>query len=168
MVTKLPAGDADIDLGLGNEEIRLHPILSNEEVLAARARARKKVEAERKLAAIEALEVQETERLRLEEGLTTGVGVLDEIVNVTIDLPPFAPDIKVNFHQTFVHGYTYPVPRHQADTLREQMARAWRHEDEVKGRSFREHYGLARHATISKVGDAVQAPEVVYRPPAAH
>lgn len=152
----------EIDLGLDDEEIRLHSVLSNAEVLAARAKARKKVEAERKAKMLEAIEEEETKRLRREEGLTTGVGSKDEIVNVTIDLAPFSPRITVNFDH-YEHGHTYPVPRHVADTLAEQMARTWQHEDEVKGRSLREHYGTARNAKISGVTGAVsQSPQVRY------
>ncbi len=156
--------DEDIDLGLDDEEpVRLHPILSNEEVLAAKASARSKVQAERRKAAMAAVEEEETRRLRREEGLTTGVGAKDDIVNITIDLPPFAPDLKVNFDQIFTHGVTYPVPRHQADTLAEMMSRAWLHEDEVKGRSKAEHYGIARHAKMSGVtGASSEHRQVVY------
>lgn len=158
------ADQKDDDLGFDDDEPeeRLHPILTNEEVLAARASARKKVEAERKKVASQAVENAETARLKVEEGLTTGHGPRDEMVSLVVDLPAFAPSMVVNM-VPYWHGHTYTVPRHVADSLREQMNRAWQHEDEVHGRSLSEHYGIARQTKLNRVTGAVsEAPKVVY------
>lgn len=139
------------------EEPRLHPLLTNAEVEAAKAKARSRVEAERKAAAIEALEQQETERLRIEEGLTTGIGAMDEIVSVTIDLPPYADKISVNgpLGSHYYHGKTYDVPRHVAASLAEMMGRMWRHEDQVEGRDLRQTYARKRDTSINARTGAV-------------
>lgn len=159
----------DDDLGFDDEleaaptDERLHPILTNEEVAKAKASARDKVQAEQRKAALKQVEAEETVRLRREEGLTTGIGVKDEIVSLTIDLPPFAACLRVDFDREFHHGHTYQVPRHVADSLREMMDREWKHEDEVKGRSLSEHYGAARNVKLNGVtGAKTEAPKVVY------
>ncbi len=93
----------------------------------------KKEDARRKLLA------SETQRLRNEEGLTTGNGNLDEIVNITIDLPLFAPHVCINSH-AYWHAQTYSVPRHVADTLRSQMFNSWKHQSEIDGKSKNAFY----------------------------
>ena len=140
------------------EEARLHPLLSNEEVLAARAKARKKVEVERRRAAIEQMEAQEVERLRREEGLTTGINEKDEIVSVTIDLPPYTPHIMINgpLGHIYWHGQTYQVPRHVGDSLMDMQQRAWISEDQVEGRSLAQQYARKRGTTIDGKTGAVQ------------
>lgn len=145
------------------EEIRLHPVLSNQQVLEARAKARAKIEKERISAAMKDVEEQETRRLRREEGLTarTGVSSADEIVSITLDLAPFQPNIKLGDlieGQTYWHGYTYEVPRHIADTIREQMARGWKHQDEIDGKTLKEHLQNRRETNISPLTGVKNAP----------
>lgn len=142
-------------------EERLHPILSNTEVRAAQAKARSKIDAERKAAAAADIEERETERLRLEEGLTTGISERDEIVNVTIDLPLYSDKILVNGPRGVVywHGHTYPVPRHVADSLNENMSRAWRHDDQTEGKSLTQSYQRKRNTAINaRSGATTNAP----------
>lgn len=153
-------GDSLFDDDEGPAE-RLHPILSDEEVLAARAKARDKIDAERKKAAAKAVEDEETQRLRVQEGLTTGIGLKDEIVGITIDLPEYADKIVIN-SVPYHHRHTYQVPRHMADSIRETMDRAWKHEDEVKGNSLTSHYGAARQAHITATGAVQQNPKLVH------
>lgn len=120
-------------------EKRLHHILSNEEVLAARAKAREKLEAEQKAFAISDVEKQELARLRDEESMTVG-GADQDLVNVTIDLPEFADCLKTNM-RPFWHGQTYKVPRHVADDLRWRMQAAWQHQLlQIDGKKLRDTY----------------------------
>ena len=144
------------------EEVRLHPILSNEDVRAAQAKALKKVEDERRTAAMKAVEDLETERLRVEEGLTTGVREMDELVSVTIDLAPYAPSIVINNGtggNVYWQGRTYTVPRHVADSLAEMMSRSWKHEDQVDGKSIAQAYGRKRETVINaRTGAVSNAP----------
>lgn len=139
------------------DEVRLHPILSNDEFRAAQGKAKTRVEAERKLAAIAQVEEVETNRLRLEEGLTTGIELMDEIVDITIDLPPFTEKISVNglLGSHYYHGKTYAVARHIANSLNEMMHRAWRHEDQTEGRDIRQQYGRKRDTSINARSGAI-------------
>lgn len=139
------------------KEERLHPILSNAEVRAAQARAKDNVLAERKAAAMEDIERRETERLRIEEGLTTGSEQKDEIVNFTVDLPLYADKLLINgpLGKAYWHGHTYAVPRHIADTLAEMTFRAWRHEDQTEGRSIAQAYQRKRDTAINARSGAV-------------
>lgn len=118
-------------------EERLHPILSNEDFLRAQAAARTKIDKERRLTAMKAVEAEEAVRLRREEGLTTGLGAADEEVHILMDLPLWTPNITVNGFP-FWHARGYDVPRHLYDSLMEQMFRAWRHDDQIDGKSMRE------------------------------
>ena len=144
------------------DEVRLHPILSNEDVLAARAKAKKRVEDERRAAAMAELEKVEVERLRVEEGFTTGVREMDELVSVTIDLAPYTDKIVLNGGtggNLYHHGHTYQIPRHVADTLAEIMSRSWKHEDQVDGKSIAQSYGRKRETIIhARTGSVQNAP----------
>jgi hypothetical protein len=130
---------------------RQHPILTNAELKAAKEKARAKVEADRKRAAMKAVEDAETSRLREEEGLTTGDGVKDQIVMITLNLAQHSQNITVN-GRAYWHGQTYKVPRHVADSLREMQARGWRHQDEIDGKSLTQHYQAERTTSLRLVG----------------
>jgi hypothetical protein len=133
-------------------EDRLHPILSNAEVEAAKEKARKKIEADRRNEAMKAVEASEIERLKTEEGLVTGTSVNDEIVSVTIDLAEYADRITVN-NTVYYHGHTYQVPRHVANSLAETCARAGRHQElEIDGKSLSQHSFKKRDTVISPRG----------------
>lgn len=154
------ANDDFDELAGGGEEERLHPILSNEEFLAAKEKARKRIEAERKTAAMKAVEAQEVERLKLEDGFTSGSSDLDEIVDVTIDVPPWcaisgaATGIVVN-RQPYHHGHTYAVPRHVAHSLRENMFNAWKVDAQVDGKGMIEQYARKRNTVINARSGAI-------------
>jgi len=55
-----------------------------------------------------------------------------EYESVKIDLPPHAPDVRID-GRVFQHGLTYKVTAVQAASMREIMFRAWSHEEEVRG-----------------------------------
>lgn len=137
-------------------EDRLHPLLSNAEVLEIRAQARAQLEKERLVAAKKALLQEETERLRQEEGMVTG-GVGDEMVDITIILPIFSDRIVVN-QRAYFHSRTYRVPRHVANSLSETMWRGHRHQEEVEGHSMTQLYQNARGTVLSPVRGTVNAP----------
>jgi len=141
------------------EEARLHPLLSNEEFLAAQAKARTRLDAERKKAALKSVEETELERLREETGVVEN-GPLYEKVDITIDIPEFAPNLTVN-GEAYWPGHTYKVARHVANSLREMIARAWHHEDlEIKGKKMGEAYRRAHQTTISGRSGVSSAPGV--------
>ena len=138
---KKPTTADDLDDMLAKAEAaqseeRLHPILTNEQVLKARAKARETVDAQRVAAAMKEEERKETSRLAREEGLTTGIGYLEELVHIAIDLPRSAPCISVNGGtRAFWHGHGYDVPRHVANSLSESMYRCWAAEEQADGKS---------------------------------
>lgn len=138
-------------------EARLHPILSDEDFRAAQAKAKSAIEKERRTAAMASVVEQETQRLRVEEGLTTGIDEMDEIVNVTIDLPPYTDHLQINgvLGMSYWHGKTYDVPRHVANSINEQMHRCWRHEDQTEGRDIRQQYGRKRETSINARSGAI-------------
>lgn len=125
--------------------------LSAERLKEIRAKAAKIV-AEERLKALEKMELDKAlEEIRGKEGLRTGDPIEDEIVNLTIDLGVSAPDIKIN-GRAFVHGQTYPVPRHQARTLMEIMYRTALHEHHLTDKPLSEFYRKPRHTLLTRRG----------------
>jgi hypothetical protein len=119
----------------GDGEERLHPILSNEEFRAAQTAALKEITKQRKALARDS--VIEEEKARL---LSEGAAVItdeDRIVDVTIDLPAYTKDFKVNM-KPYENGRTYKVSVRVARTIYEQMWRCWRHDDQIDGKSLHE------------------------------
>lgn len=115
------------------------PMFSEKELAEIKAQARKEILADKKSAAKKDMLAAEKVRLQREEGLTTGNSHADEIVNVTIDLAPYAASILVN-GLPYHHGRTYPVPRHVAMSLQETMFNTWKHQGTIKGESLGEFY----------------------------
>ena len=75
---------------------------------------------------------------------------MEQIVQVTIDVAPFVPNIMIDGVQYF-HGYTYSVPHSLRLVLLEQMQRSWQHQDEIDGRSKTE---ATRRPTNRTIGPA--------------
>lgn len=142
------------------EEAPLHAFLSNDDVLAAKAKARTKLEAERRTKAMKRIEEEEMERLRLEEGLTTGDQVKDELISITMDLAQHSDKVTIN-GRPYWHGFTYDVPRHVADTLRESMSRGWQHQDEIDGKNRAQQYQTNRQFSLLQKGKAAPAQNTV-------
>ena len=142
-------------------EERLHPVLSNEEVLAARAKARSNIEAQRRKAATTDLIKAEEERLAREEGLVTGDGVKDEMVTVTLDLAEHSARIVLS-GTPYYHGHTYTVPRHVGDTLREIQSRGHNHQNDIEGKGLSERMRRP-HLTMlnAKTAAVTNAPQMV-------
>ncbi len=126
------------------------PILSAKEIEAIKAEAKTKLMAERKSAAKVELLARETKRLRDEEGMVTGLGHQDEIVGVTIDLPTYGASININ-SRPYWHGHTYNVPRHVAETLRDQMQNCWKHQNQIDAKDLASFYQTRRIADLDKV-----------------
>lgn len=135
----------------------LHAVLTNEEVLEARAAARKQLLAKQRKVAREALIADEMLRLEREEGMTTGSGVLDEMVTIVMDLADHSPCITVN-GEPFWHGHSYTRPRHVANSLREQMQRGWVHQHVLDGKSIAESYQRKRFTQLSPKSGVRNAP----------
>jgi len=127
------------------------PMFSAKELEAIKAQARKEILDDKKAAAKREMLATEKVRLQREEGLTTGNSHADEIVNVTIDLAPYAASILVN-GMPYHHGRTYPVPRHVASSLQETMFNTWKHQGTIKGESMSEFYAKQHVDNLYKVG----------------
>lgn len=139
----------DLDAAMAVEKSN-HPILSDIEVAAAKQEARDAIEKERKATATKALIASEKMRLQREEGLISGDPVKDERVNVTIDLPEFCADLTINL-MPYYHGQTYNVPRHVANSMKEQMQRAWMHQDEIDGKTQAQNLQSRREVKLTPV-----------------
>lgn len=135
----------------------LHAILTNKQVLAVRAQARKEMLADQVAAAKASLLDEEKQRLLVEEGVSTGSSALDEIVSITLDLADHTDKLVVNF-APYWHGITYTVPRHVANSLREQMWRGWQHQHILDGKGIAESYQRQRVSSISPKHGIKNAP----------
>lgn len=151
--------DIDAQLAAAAAAEGKHDILSPKEIADAKAKARATVEKARKESAIKLLIEEETVRLQREEGLISGDPVADELVKITIDLPEHAANLTIN-GTPFWHTFTYEVQRHVANSLREQMARAWAHQHEIDGKSLTQHYQMTRETVLSAVAGVRNAPQV--------
>jgi len=138
----------DIDEMFGEDE---SPLLSAKEIEEAKAKAAERVAAAMKKAAVDKIIADEENRLKRLAGAKTGIADMDEPVEVTVDLPEFCPDIRIN-GTIYNHGRTYTVPRHMANGLREIMQRARRHQDVLDGKSMEEMYRASRPVTLSPAG----------------
>lgn len=140
------------------EEVRLHPILSNAEYLAAQERAAKRVEEDARKEAVKHVEQEAYDRMRGKKGLRTGDPRKDELVSLTLDLPEFTDRITIN-HFAYMHGGTYTVPRHVADSLREIQSRAWDHDNEINGKGIADRARLPRNTLIGANGGVINGPQ---------
>lgn len=140
-------------------EVRLHPILSNEEYRKAQAAARVKVDAEKRKAAMKSVEELTVRQIQAEEGVFTGDAVQDEMVDITLELAPFADRLTIN-GMVYMHGGTYTVSRARANVLNEMVFNGWRHQEEIDGKSRTLAYQRARGTSISeKTGIVRNAPQ---------
>lgn len=126
------------------------PLLTEAEIQAIRAEARAEIMADKRGKLKQELKAQEKQRLRNEEGLTTGNSHQDEMVSISIDLAPYAPYVNIN-GQCYHHGRTYQVPRHVADTLRDQMFQTWKHQNQIDGKDAQQFYAAKHIAEMYSV-----------------
>lgn len=126
-------------------------ILSQEEIEAAKKVAAENVQKALRDAELKRIVAEEEARLRRLEGQRTGKADKDEMVDIFIDLAEFSDRVTINMVD-YYHGYTYPVPRHVADTLREIMQRTHRHQMEIDGKSHEEMYRRTAPVALSPTG----------------
>lgn len=124
-----------------------HPILSLDEQRAARDVARKQVMEEKRQQAMAALIQAEKEKLLGKEGLRTGDPVRDQEVTITLDLAEHSDRIVLN-GVTYMHGHTFKVPRHVADTLREIQARGHNHQNEIDGKGIADRFRRPHNTVV--------------------
>lgn len=146
-----PAEDENLDdfLSTGEDVAESpHPILSVEEVASAKKRARDVLDKERRAAAMKQVQEEETQRLRREEGLTSGITDEDKLVWMTIDLPEWCDRIPVN-GLAYFHGHSYQVPLHVYRSLSEQIQNSWRSNDLADGKSMLQTFQSRRDTKIN-------------------
>jgi hypothetical protein len=103
-------------------------IVKPERVEALRAKAAERVAKER-LAAAEAQLLEQFEREERQQG-----GLEEELVEIYIDLGPYATDIKID-GVVYFNGATKTVRASVADVIRDMMQATWRHQSIVDGKS---------------------------------
>lgn len=156
-----PRPVADLAAALDDaEEMRLHPILTNAEFKAAQAKAHKKIDAEKRAAAMKAVEEQTLEAVRGKAGLITGDAVKDELVDLYLDLYEGSDHVMLSGVR-YDHGRVHTVPRHVADTLREIASRGHNHQTELDGKNIAARQGRQGNTTINARTGAV-SPMVVH------
>ena len=123
------------------EGIDLTPesLFTPEEIAALEREADKRVRDALREAEKERIIAGRIEQRKREEGMRSGKPDLDEQVTITVDLPEYAACLRVNNVQYF-HGYSYTVPRHVANTMREMMQRAQQHQDIADGKDLAAQY----------------------------
>ncbi len=129
------------------------PLLSDAELDRIRQEARKKVEDE--LASLRKTEKKAAMATALDAEVLAQRRALgladhrDDIVEVLIDVAPFAKDITVD-GTVYLHGQWYKMDRRKADSVREIMARSWDSEDRAgnPNRRFRREAGAPMNTML--------------------
>lgn len=101
-------------------------VLSAEEKEQARKRARDDVAEARKKKATEDL------YLAFKKEEERAFDPTEEFEDFTVDLPPFAPMIKIN-NVGYFHGLTYEIPYSLARDMAYQQYCCWQHQNEIEG-----------------------------------
>lgn len=143
--------DNDALFGDGTEpetEQEAVSILTEKEIADAKRIARERVSKALKDAEVERIVREEMEALRREEGKRTGQADKDELVKVTIDCAEFADRLRIN-GQEYFHGYTYDVPRHVYDSMRDMMFRGHLHQNALDGKDLSTFYRTKQQPTLS-------------------
>jgi hypothetical protein len=150
------------DAVAAEDEPRLHPILTNAEVREAQEKAHKRVAADSKKEAMKAVEEAAYLKERGSPNLRTGDPVRDELVDIALDLAEHSDRITLN-GMSYMHGQTYTVPRHIADTLREIQSRGHDHQTDLDGKGLAERMRKPR-ATVfnAKSGAVINGPQAMH------
>lgn len=109
-------------------------ILDAEDVAEVYAEAEKALRAEqRKTARADLLKKAKAELQREAKEAELRAGPKGDMVNVYIDLAPFAEYISLDGRR-FYHGKTELVKRDQANVIMEQCQRSWQHQEGISGK----------------------------------
>lgn len=57
----------------------------------------------------------------------------EEQVTLTLDMYPGAEELRID-NRVYRHGQTITIGKRQADSIREMIARGWRHQEEIEGK----------------------------------
>lgn len=122
-------------------------LLSEEKKAELRLEAQERIQREREEQAAEAFLADEEAKAR------RGHVPEQELVEITLDLPEHSDRLVIDGAH-FFHGRSYIVPRHQADSMRDTIARAWDHQAEIDGKN-KNTYRKAKNIILSPVHGAI-------------
>lgn len=129
-----------------------------EEIAAVKAKVRARMNAERIKAKLKMIEQEEERRLRDEEGLTEDAGPGGDLVNIMLDLAPFADRLVVD-GRIYMTGQTHTVKRRVAASLAEMQYNGWKHQLlSIEGKSLTDYYQRNRDTRLTPRG-AINAPK---------
>ncbi|MEK6591560.1 MAG: hypothetical protein AABZ67_00625 [Pseudomonadota bacterium] len=138
----------EMDAPQGLDAVAEDGILSVDEIKEIERAAEVKAAAEEKTKAKREAEEQALRRARGRHGKVPALpATAYEMVKITVNVPPGAAiggtrtGIVLD-GRTYEYGRTYTVQRMVADTLRDKMAHAYKHEREIKGEKV---FGDPRH-----------------------
>ena len=126
-----------------------HPVLTDAQVDASKEKAIKRLAKARIEAAAKAIEDAEYQRLVSEEGVTIG-GVLDDLVEITLNLPPDGLFLASDGRR-FNNRKTYKVSRSVANDLMWRQDCGWRNESARKGEDRFAFYQQKRAPEIKHI-----------------
>ena len=72
----------------------------------------------------------------------------EEMVTLTLDMYPGAGDLRLD-GKIYRHGQTVTVGRRVADTMLEIVARGWKHQEEIDGKTSNAYYKPSRLNILS-------------------
>lgn len=86
--------------------------------------------------------LKQSKRLEMQRALEPD----EQMHFITIDVAPFADRITID-NVIYLHGLTYEVPRRMFDSMREVIARTWKHEHDI-GNANSQHYRRPRNVVL--------------------
>ena len=147
-VARTAAPEVDLDAKTVEVPPEYEDVLTSEDMAEIKAEAAAELKKEqRKSARKEMLARAKADLQREAAALAQQGGPRADMVDLTIDLAPYAADIRLD-GRSYPHGKQVRVPRKVAAVLAEQMERSWKHQEGLSGAN-ENAYRKPRMATIN-------------------
>ena len=147
-VARTAAPEVDLDAKTVEVPPEYEDVLTSEDMAEIKAEAAAELKKEqRKSARKEMLARAKADLQREAAALAQQGGPRADMVDLTIDLAPYAADIRLD-GRPYPHGKQVRVPRKVAAVLAEQMERSWKHQEGLSGAN-ENAYRKPRMATIN-------------------
>ena len=147
-VARTAAPEVDLDAKTAEVPPEYEDVLTSEDMAEIKAEAAAELKKEqRKSARKEMLARAKADLQREAAALAQQGGPRADMVDLTIDLAPYAADIRLD-GRSYPHGKQVRVPRKVAAVLAEQMERSWKHQEGLSGAN-ENAYRKPRMATIN-------------------
>ena len=147
-VARTAAPEVDLDAKTLEVPPEYEDVLTSEDMAEIKAEAAAELKKEqRKSARKEMLARAKADLQREAAALAQQGGPRADMVDLTIDLAPYAADIRLD-GRSYPHGKQVRVPRKVAAVLAEQMERSWKHQEGLSGAN-ENAYRKPRMATIN-------------------